>query len=78
MLSVIQNNNDILYYTSLIAKNTIRKNILNTNSNNIPVSNSILHDLEYNNTVSLYSTYKNKLNKRRSYSENNSYKFIKE
>ncbi len=38
---------------------------------NIPVSNSILYDVEYNNTVALYSTYKDTTYKRRSYSEKN-------
>jgi len=38
---------------------------------NIPISSSILYDLEYNNTLSLYSVYKNNSNKRRSYSEKN-------
>ena len=36
---------------------------------NIPVSNSLLHDLEYSHTLSLYSSYTSKLQKRRAYSE---------
>jgi len=43
---------------------------------NIPVSLSVLHDLEYNNTLSLYSKYKNV--KRRSSSERNTLKVFKE
>ncbi len=57
---------------------------------NIPIAMSMLHDLEYNNTLSLYSTYKNNnfnnnyninlhrnlhRNKRRSSSEKNSLKY---
>jgi hypothetical protein len=53
---------------------------------NIPIAISMLHDLEYNNTLSLYSTYKNNnfnnnyninlhRNKRRSSSEKNSLKY---
>lgn len=47
---------------------------------NIPISISILHDLEYNNNISLYSSYNpsviNKAlnNKRRSNSEKNTSK----
>ena len=52
---------------------------------NIPVSVSILHDLEYNNNIiSLYSAYNNRKSnrsfkcnhtKRRSYSERNGLKY---
>jgi hypothetical protein len=41
-----------------------------TDIKNIPISSSILYDVEYNNTIALYSTYKDNI-KRRSYSERN-------
>ncbi len=64
MLSII--NND-----KLSTKYSTQK--ITSNLKNIPISSSILYDLEYNNTLSLYSAYKNNLTKRRSYSEKNTY-----
>ncbi len=53
-----------------MANNKITQKI-HSSLKNIPISSSILYDLEYNNTLSLYSVYKNNSNKRRSCSEKN-------
>ncbi len=62
MLSIINNDKQAIKYP-------IQK--ITSNLKNIPISSSILYDLEYNNTLSLYSAYKNISTKRRSYSEKN-------
>ena len=58
MISVMQ---DMQFQPPFQIKTSKRKNI--------PVSTSLLHNLEYSHTISLYSLYNSKLQKRRAYSE---------
>ena len=58
MISVMQ---DMQFQPTFQIKTSKRKNI--------PVSTSLLHNLEYSHTISLYSLYNSKLQKRRAYSE---------
>lgn len=77
MLTVIKDENILNTSSSnLIEKiQQIKYNIeISKKPKNIPISTSVLYDLEYNNNLSLYSAYKNTLNKRRSSSERNSTK----